>query len=458
MSTSTKVTPVPLSIDGNRSIHEKVEALDRFLCDHYFHESGKMYTLWWFQDGMARPMLDADRGDGEPLAAAAKAGVSDAEWLATENAPWVAGIFMAAQVERFKATGESVARENARRCFLAIKSTLDEAADQGETGLIFKPWGWKFSHGTSPDQYIGVMHGLWRYRDIATDEEIDLIDSWVIAMADWWRKRRYAFHYFGTPWTIIPHHAPAMAWLHHTAYRTGGGDAYAEERDRLLEIAQEWPTWCDRNRRELFVNTGFPKELKGVRWPESHHGLEYDTGRRPYLLPLHEVGEVWLTAACAYDMREELPELAHLLEHVLCRYYNYIQTGLRENRMTLLNCQVDLDRGTWHPYSKPPSDHPQAGVATQICWGDHAGRIPDMAIMAHLACPGLAAGALTLARDMLHRLDDRRLHWMIDPDGKQSTPERRWRLNLLSSDVPIFTSLAYWRAKRHGVEILCKHG
>jgi hypothetical protein len=51
----------------------------------------------------------------------------------------------------------------------------------------------------------------------------------------------------------------------------------------------------------------------------------------------------------------------------------------------------------------------------------------------------------------LAQLDQRRLRWMIDPDGRQVLPELRYMTESLSSDVPAFTILTYWRARLAGI-------
>ena len=57
---------------------------------------------------------------------------------------------------------------------------------------------------------------------------------------------------------------------------------------------------------------------------------------------------------------------------------------------------------------------------------------------------------------MLKKLNNERLHWFIDPDGEQLRQGEKGLRYVLSSDVPVFTLLAYWRAKASNIPIEVK--
>jgi hypothetical protein len=247
------------------------------------------------------------------------------------------------------------------------------------------------------------------------------------------------------------------------AYRVTNDSKYLEEARRLLTLAEGWPTWIDRNRGEMIHPKGFPIEANGVRWPKAYRGHEYDPARQPYLLQMVEVDEIWMTISCAdYFMKQGSAETP-IIRHAISRHFRYGQFGLRDDLLALLTIQVDLERDTWHPIpnhdlgaSRVPDKTINANLHShlgQLCRGDFAGRVPDMAIIAHLHAPDYCPGALLLAKRMLQRLDNQRLHWYIDPDGKQVPQTRSWTLDLLSSDVPSFTCLSYWRARAAGIDL-----
>jgi hypothetical protein len=436
---------IALDIPASLPIATKVDRLQKFLGNHYFHPNGMMYCMWHYKDGLARPFNEeTDLGEFR-YEFVNRENVTHKGWLDAENSPSTSGLFLWSQALRYLATGEEEAIEFARKAFASLETIFEISGKHDKPGLFGKPWGWKASNGTSPDQYICIMHGLWAFRKIASHQERKRIDRMLPLMADWWRTRNYTLIYFKIEWPILPHHAPAMACLHDMAYRVTGDRTYLDECQRLLTIAEGWPTWIDRNRQEMIHPKGFPVENNGVRWPKNYEGMEYDPARQPYLLHMVEVGEIWLTGACADYFMREGSALTPILRHAISRHYRYSQFGLREDLLTLMTIQVDLERDTWHPIPK--------SSIKEMCWGDFASRVPDLALIGHLHAPDYCPGALLLAKRMLERLDNERLHWYVDPDGQQVPSDRRWTLDLLSSDVPSFTCLAYWRARLAGIDL-----
>jgi hypothetical protein len=150
MATSLLTAEMPLA--------EKVDVLQHFLGERYFHASGMMYSHWhWGADGL-RPYRDSDfAGQSVPQTSA---GFSPAGYISGENSPWVSGLFLWSQCLRFRATGDEGALQYAARAFHSIDTIarLWEAA--GQPGFLCKPYDWKLSHETSPDQYVATMCGL----------------------------------------------------------------------------------------------------------------------------------------------------------------------------------------------------------------------------------------------------------------------------------------------------------
>lgn len=77
----------------------------------------------------------------------------------------------------------------------------------------------------------------------------------------------------------------------------------------------------------------------------------------------------------------------------------------------------------------------------------------DLTYGSHQRCVFRSETACYRSRTLLTRLDGQQLHWMIDPDGRQLLPEIRWMGETLSSDVPVFTVLACWRARCTGIDL-----
>jgi hypothetical protein len=90
---------------------------------------------------------------------------------------------------------------------------------------------------------------------------------------------------------------------------------------------------------------------------------------------------------------------------------------------------------------------------SEVCYGDDAARIADVAVMAQQHAREFSPGAIPLACSILGTLDDRRLHHFIDPDGRQLMPEDQWMCDSLSSDTPALAVLAYWRATVAGIPL-----
>lgn len=446
---------VRLEMPASLPVAEKIERLQSFLGENYFHPNGMMYCMWHYKEGFARPFQESDIGQYR-YDFVEKEKITHKGWFDSENSISTSGLYLWSQALRYQVTGEAKAMAYARKAFRSLKIIFAMGAEFDKPGFFGKPWEWKSSTGTSPDQYICAMHGMWAYREIADREDRLEIDRMLPLMADWWRNNDYTLVYHGTVWPILPHHAPAMACMHDMAYRASGKTLYLDESRRLLTMAEGWPTWIDRNRREMIHPVGWPVEKKGNRWPAVCHGLEYEKGREPYLLQQFEVGEIWLTMACSDYFMRESPSVTPVVRHAISRQYKYMQFGLREDLLTLMVIQTDLERDTWHPIRKPakaPGTLAYETDLSEICWGDFASRVIDAAVIGHQHSPDYCAGAQLLAKRMFAALDERRLRWMIDPDGEQCEPAKKWILHFLSSDVPSFACLAYWRARLHGIAV-----
>jgi hypothetical protein len=59
----------------------------------------------------------------------------------------------------------------------------------------------------------------------------------------------------------------------------------------------------------------------------------------------------------------------------------------------------------------------------------------------------VAADARALALRMLESVDETRIRWMVDPDGKQIIPELSYMNDVLSSEMPATYLATYWRGR-----------
>lgn len=442
--------PVELDIGRDLSVSEKVRRLQSFLGNHYFGPTGIMYTIWYWRGDELRPFAASDRRPDQCYAQT-KGGFSFEGYCNGENGPMMSGFFLQSQCYRYIATGEAEALEFAAKAFNSLDLIYRMGEENGRAGFLCKPYDWRFSVETSVDQYIGAMMGLWEYHAIADRPTRQRIAQMLAGMADWWRVRaKYTIDYFERHIDLMPYHASRMACLHAMAYRATGNQEYARECDRLLGMSGTWATIYDNQRLRILQSD--PASLTQV-----DDFLNYDPSLGKYKFRCREVGgEMYLGQACADWFMTNDNAYGPLLKHVIARYWKQTQLGLREDLMTVYGIEVDLEHETWTTVHTELTDESRKNALAgfiltsyfcEVCWLDHAARIPDASIIAHQHVPEFSPGALDLASRMLRRLDAQRLHHMVDPDGKQLVPELDWLRYILSGDVPVFTVLAYWRAK-----------
>lgn len=445
-----------LRIDADDPLPRKIEVLQRFLGEQFFHPNGIMYSQWYWKGDELRPWRRSDfEGQSYPNTSE---GFTPEGHNNNENSSWTSGLFLWSQSLRFAATHDEQALAYAAKAFGSIDAIFRLTEAQGERGFLCKPYDCAASKQTSPDQYIAVMLSLWEYRQIADHTTRQRIDELLPAMADWWRERDYTLHFFTRDWNILDggYHYPSMACLNYIAYQVSGAAIYRDECRRLLLLAGPWPTNFDAARAQIY-RTGVSL------WPERLYGHEYDPLRRPFLFRNTESrAAMWLTLAPADWLMRHDPGLADVLKQAIGRFYREMQLGLRADLLSHYSIQVDLDRDTWYPLRTSPTPASLAASLTnwlfeaydsEVCWGDAACRLVDMALIGYLHAREFCPGALPLAQELLRRLDSERLHHFIDPDGQQLLPELDWMRYALSSDVPAFTLLAYWRARAHGIAL-----
>jgi hypothetical protein len=458
-----------LQIEADMPIAAKVAALQQFLGERYFHPSGMMYSHWYWGADALRPFEPGDfAGQSAP---STRAGFSAAGYISSENSPWVSGLFLWSQCLRYRVTGDEEALVYAAKAFRSLDTIFALAEAAGNPGFLCKPYDWKLSEETSPDQYIATTLGLWAYREIAGRAERQRIDAMLPAMADWWRERDYTIAYFERRFRILDdaYHAPTMACLHAIAYRITADQRYLDETRRLLTLAGPWQTRIDLERaRMLAEQRGEASRALDIATAQSNRDLGdavYDPARAPYVVRNTENrAAMWMMVAAAEGLFPHDLSYTPVLQQAIARYYDHCRLGLRPDLLSHYFIQVDLERNTWRPIRRPLTPERRAwaeqsghslfvGYDSEICWGDAAARIADIALIGHLRAPSLCPGALTLARELLARVDNQRLHWFVDPDGKQWIPELYWMRDAISSDAPVFATLVYWRARAHGIEI-----
>lgn len=459
-------TRAMLGFAADWSLRKKVETLQRFLAEDFFHPSGIMYAMWHFGGGELRPFVAGDF-DGMSVFKI-KAGTTMEALQNHENSPYVAGAFLWSQCLRYQVTKDEEALRYAAKAFRSLDLNYKLAEVRGEAGFFCKPYNLEYTRETSPDQSVPIIQGFWEYRKICDEPTRARIDQMLPAMSDWWRTRNYRLVYFDHEgdWLNgdgLHQYGPFYLVLHTMAHRITGRQEYRDEADRILKMAIPFPWRHDVSREQML------KEGKCF-WPERLHGYEYDPSRRKYLhLDWENYCAIWYASSSASWMIENEPSLKPTLQHAMGNYFRHQrQNVLEEDGLPFYWSQTDLETGKCYPLIRPristnvkdyvvDFDWNFCAYTSKLRWGDNAACLLDTALLAHHYAPGFSPGALTMARTMLAKLDGNRLRWMIDPDGQQLMPEDRWIGDTLSSQTPVFTVLTYWRARSWGIDVESGH-
>jgi len=465
-NTMSPTTHAMLGFAADWQLSKKVETLQTFLGEDFFHPSGIMYAMWHWAGDELRPFVARDF-DGMSIFKV-KAGTSNEAMQNHENSPYVAGLFLWSQCLRYQVTKEEEALRYAAKAFRSLDVNYRLAEHRGEPGFFCKPYNLEYSRESSPDQYAPILQGFWEYRQLGDDQTRARIDQMLPAMSDWWRKRNYRLVYFDHKgegnWLddgplASAQYGPLFVVLHLMAHRITGREEYRVEADRILARLIPFP-WRHDVSRERMLKQGISY------WPERLHGYEYDVSRRKYLhFDWENYACIWFAASAAAWLMENEASLKPMLQHALGNYFRHMQQNvLAADGLPFYWTQTDLETGKCYPLVCPristdrkdnliPFDWNFLAYTSEIRWGDNTARLLDTALLAHHYAPGFSPGALVLAKNMFAKLNRQRLLWLIDPDGRQLMTEDRWIGETLSSEVPVFSLLSYWRARRHNIPL-----
>jgi hypothetical protein len=154
-----------LRIDADDPLARKIDLLQRFLGEQFFHPSGIMYSQWYWRDDELRPWRRSDfEGQSFPHT---PEGFTPEGHNNNENSSWTSGLFLLSQCLRYAATRDDEALAYAAKAFRSLDLIFRLTEARGERGFLCKPYDCSASLQTSPDQYIAAMLGLWEYRRIA---------------------------------------------------------------------------------------------------------------------------------------------------------------------------------------------------------------------------------------------------------------------------------------------------
>lgn len=443
------------------SLSAKVELLQRVYEREAFHESGIMYSMMRLDNGIIRPFVPDDFHGQIGLDATVGKLQLDGPWdyLHGENSITVSGQYMVAQTCRFLVTKSPEARQQARRAFRSLDLIYRMGEDAKKPGWLNKPYGFRPSNQTVPDQYLDACWGLFTYRQIAEPAERKRVDQMLIGFADYWRSVDYVLTYFGSSWDLKPEtdsYNAIYAMINALAYHCSHDPVHLREFERFMATA----TWTRQTRidglreqvRRRIQEHGKPEVIPyGFAF-----GIAKDLLRPGEFLCLETTVHNKFVAVAAGLIDQVMPSsLAGRLPQILAMWWREWRYGIGQDFLPYYWFAVDLTNDTWRPLPSTallprgqwPFGDPFAAYVSRVRWNDPLARFMVTSVLAVEHKAENAASARTVGRQMLEAIDEQRLHWLLDPDGLQLVPEIRYYGQCLSSEVPSSFLTAYWKGR-----------
>ena len=178
---------------------QKAALIQTLVAQTGFGACGIMYSMQRLVDGEVRPFNAADfEGAVGINPAVGKLDIEGPwEYLHNENSITTSGIYLASQAYRVQVEDTPAAREQAAKAFRSLELIYEMGAKAGQPGWMCKPYGFRPSNQTSPDQYLDACWGLYAYHAVAPAEHRRKIVEMLTAFANYWRSVDYTLTYFG---------------------------------------------------------------------------------------------------------------------------------------------------------------------------------------------------------------------------------------------------------------------
>jgi len=449
--------PNPLAALAGTSIEEKADLIQSFYEQTIFHESGIMYSMMKIDGDIVRPFeprdfegIDTFNFEGwriKPKGAW--------EYRNNENSITTSGIYLAAQTYRYLATGDEEAMEQALKAFRSLDLIYQFGEADGRPGWMGKPYGFRLSDQTSGDQYIDATWGLFSFLEIAPEKDRKRAQEMLIGFADYWRKIDYTIFYLTSTWSNKDeehaYNAIFMA-INLIAYHLTENPVYKAEADRFQSISR-WKTesGIDAWKRKLL--SGETVDWKFNKLVEGHLG---PTEFLCWELTIH----CKFTAIAAEIIHKLYPEVVSEAELVqtLETWWKTWHYGIGDDLLPYYFFIVDVEKDTWRPAPRTerlPRDQwllgqPGLSYTSQRRWMEPLGRFLVTSVITAEHSTNMHDSPIDLAKRFLENVDDIRIKWQHDPDGRQIIPEHGDVADVLSSEIPASYLAAFWRGKIQG--------
>ena len=396
------------------------EAKARRISAHYpalhDHPSGIFYSLLKIDGDRIRPFGPADFIGIETFSFKGWRFPPEGPWeyRNNENSIATSGYWLAAQVERFLATGEADAKVQAARACASLEAIYRLGEADGQPGWLGKPYGFRLSDQTSGDQYLFAAWGLFSYLTIAPPEHAARIRAMLVGLADHWRRMDYKIYYLDRVWDNRPdQHAynAIFTYLNTLAHHLTGRAEYLAE-------AREWrgrSLWDRETKLDAWKRDAANKAPHD--WPPNRL---VGTARQPdeYLCWETTIHSLF-AAVSATGVHELAPELvdAAALAGTLEKWWEPWSLGVGDDLLPYYFFLLNLKTGAWRPAPRTPRlprtewflSQPHLSNTNGKRWTEPLSRTLVTSVLAGVHAPRIAAPARSLARRILETIDATRL-------------------------------------------------
>lgn len=438
---------------GSASIHDKAGIIQRHYESVIFHESGIMYSLMKIDRHAIRPFGPEDFAGKDTFDYSSWRIRPEGHWehLNNENSITTSGIYLAAQTYRYRATGEEDALEQAGKAFRSLELIYAFGERDGRPGWMGKPFGFRLSDQTSGDQYLDAIWGLYTYLSIAPGHHQSRIKEMLVGFADYWRSIDYKIVYINTFWDNKNEtRAYNMIFLtmNTIAYSLTNDPIYRHEAQYFMNhghwhLETNVDVWKRKYATGQQIAWKFDKLVEGHLNPGEHLCWESTIHAK-------------FVAVGAEILSGLQPSwMADRLEPTLTKWWATWDQGIQDDLLPYYYFIVDVTEGTWRPAplterlpkETRPLGHPFISYASRIRWMEPLCRFMFASVVTATHANGVSDPARKLAVRLLESVNDIRMRWMYDPDGKQLIPELSYMDNVLSSEMPATYLATYWRGR-----------
>lgn len=449
---------------GRQTVDVKAQIVQEILERVGFGPTGIMYSMQKLERDNIRPFQAADFHGKTSLDASVGKLKLDGphDYLHGENSITQSGLYLASQSYRYKVTKSPAALEQAARAFNSLELIYCMGEQDGKPGWMGKPYGFRPSVQTSGDQYCDATWGLFVYHEIAPPAHRTRIEEMLIAFADYWRSVDYVLTYFGTSWDQKgePDSYNAIyAAINAVAYHFSQSPIHLQEFEKIMSRG----TWTKQTRISA-LRDAFSAQVQETGKAEvipygACHKLAKDLLRPGEFLCWETTIHSKFVVVALDMIQTVMPNaLADEAGTTAANWWREWKYGTGDDLLPYYWFAIDLLADTWRPLPSTellPREQwlfgdPFTSYISQVRWMEPLARFMIVSAIAARHAPDIKSDAQAVAVRMMEHLDWQRLHWLLDPDGKQLIPEISYYGECLSSEMPASFLAAYWRGKHEG--------